>query len=148
MRKFDNLVLGVKKLGDLLVPYNFPQNDPALEDDLNAVKVTHTVVDGYDVTIYYSKADHNDFILETVQVYADNHPFLPFALVVKIARKFLGSEKLSLIEFMRMDRKVYCWTVYRNLSGKPINPPYESMKHLAYEGFEYTYLSPSNVNFY
>lgn len=145
---FDVLIEEVKNLGEVLVPFNFPQNDPALEDDLNPLKVRKTIVDGYDVTIYYSKADHNEFLLETVQIYADNHPFLPFSLVIKIARRFLGSDRLSLIEFMRMDKKVYCWTVYRNREGDAIDPPHDDLKHFNYEGFEYTYLSPAHVNFY
>ena len=148
MSNFNRLMDTLVTIGDQLVPYNFPQNDPALEDDLNPLKVRKTMVDGYEITIYYSKADHNEFLLETVQIYSDNHPFLPFGLVVKVARNFLGSDKLSLIEFMRMDKKVYCWTAYRSPTGKPIDPPHEDLKHYQYEGFDYTYLSPAHVNFY
>jgi hypothetical protein len=148
MGRFDDAVAQIKRLGDILVPYNFPQNDPSLEDDLNAIKVRRMVVDGYGISLYYSKADHNDFVLETVQLYANNHPFLPFSLVVKVGRAFLGSDKLALIEFMRVDRKIYCWTVYRNYQGEAIDPPHEDLKHLNYEGFEYTYLNPAQVNFY
>lgn len=148
MDRFFNKVEELKAMGKRLIPYNFPQNDPALEEDLNPLKIKKITVDGYGITIYYSIANHDSFYLETVQAYADNHPFLPFSLVIKIGKCFLGANKLSLIEFMRMDKKVYCWTVYRNLQGEPIDPPHEDLKHLAYEGFEYTYLSPAHVNFY
>lgn len=148
MDTLEQTVKRIKAMGDVLVPYNFPRNDPALEDDLNALKLTKTTVDGYDIALYYSKADHGQFTLETVQVYAENHPFLPFNVVIKIARRFLGSIKLSLIEFMRADKKVYCWTSYKDLNGIPIDPPIEDFKHLQFEGFEYNYLSPASVNFY
>lgn len=148
MEKFHQLVSRVKVLGNSLVPYNYPQNDPAIEDDLNALKVSRAVVDGYDVVIYYSKADHNAFFLETVQIYSEHTPFLPFSLVIKVARRFLGSDKLALIEFMRADKRVYCWTIYKDREDNPIDPPHEDLQHLRYEGFEYTYISPASVSFY
>ena len=148
MESFDVIVEQTKKLGDILVPYNFPQNDPSLEEDLNVLKVRSVVADGYDIRLYYSKADHTQFLLETVQIFAGHHPFLPFSLVIKVGRAFLGSEKLALIEFMRSEKKIYCWTLYRNQLGEAIDPPQEDLKHLKYEGFEYAYMNPAQVNFY
>lgn len=149
MGKFDKWVKQIKKFGNTLIPFNFPQGDPSLEDDLNSLKMRQVSIDGYNLTIYYSIADHNEFYLETVQAYADHHPFLPFSVVVKIARCFLGSENLSLIDFMRMDKKVYCWTKYTNKEGCVIVPPHDKeLKHCSYGGFEYTYMKSSHVNFY
>ena len=39
MDEFKQIVKRIKAMGELLLPYNFPRNDPALEDDLNALKL-------------------------------------------------------------------------------------------------------------
>ena len=147
IENFDHLVERQKVLGERLIPYNFPKNDPKLEDDINPLKVSETVVDGYDVVIYFSKADYDHHFLETVQIFGREMPFLPFSLVVKIAKKFLGGHYLSLVEIPRGNRKVYCWTVCVDKNGRPMASPYDVKTEMcSFEGFEYAYMTPDQIN--
>lgn len=146
--EFELLIQRMRASGEHLVLYNFPKGDMSNEDDLHFLKSTEAVVDGYDVVLYYNKADHEKFIVETLQVFSEQHPFLPFSLVIKIARKFLGSDKLTFIQMLKIEKQVYCWTVYKDYKGNPIDPPHKDLSVGSYEGFEYICLNPKNVNFY
>jgi hypothetical protein len=140
-----NTVERMRKLGDQLVPYNLPQN----EEDINILKSTETVVDGYEVCIYFTKSKFEDHCTEICQVWGKYAPFLPFVVVCKIAKSFLGNSHLSLVELFKGNRKVYCWAVNTNHDGKPIRSPYSSKtEECSYEGFNYSYMQPSQVNFY
>ena len=145
--KFDSSIEHLRSLGERLVPLNFPRNDPRLEDDIHAMKLIERTVDGYHLVIYFSKADYKDHFLETVQIFGNSIPFLPFSLVVKIAKKFLGGHHLSLVEIPKANRKVYCWTVCVDREGKPMASPYEIKSEICnFEGFEYAYMQPDQIN--
>lgn len=139
----------MRNMGKHLIPFNYPLNSPQTENDINPLKLKQLTVDGYQILLHYSKADYGDHYLETVQIFGRCYPFLPFHLVVKIARKVLGGYNLSLVEMLRENRKVYCWSVYLDLNGRPIEPPKKrKVEHCIYEGFEYDYLDSNQVNFY
>lgn len=145
----DECVSRMRNVGDQLVPYNFPQADPKLEDDLNLVKTKELFVDGYQVVLHFSKADYKTHFIETVQILGKNSPFLPFNLVSKIARKFLGSSNLCLVEIFRENRKIYCWTVASDRSGKPIPHPNDTdADEIEHEGFKFQHIDSNQVNFY
>ena len=55
----------MRKLGEQLVPYNTQQN----EDDINILKTRETVVDGYEVCVYYTKSKFEDHCTEIVQIW-------------------------------------------------------------------------------
>ena len=149
IKHVDEVISNARIIGEQLMCYNFPQADPRLEDDLNILKTKEVLVDGYSVILHYSKADYRTYYLETLQILGKNSPFLPFHLVVKIARKFLGNQKLTLVEPMRDNRKIYCWTVTLDRRGiaidSPNQPPVEAQ---SYDGFKYTYLDAQHINFY
>jgi hypothetical protein len=148
-RPLEDIIAEMRTVGEQLVPYNFPQADPRLEDDLNAVKAKEAVVDGYPVVVHYSKADYRTHFLETVQILGKHVPFLPFSLVAKIARRFLGSNNLSLVELLKDSQKIYCWTVALDRRGRPIAGAHaEDAEVMKYDDFSYTYLDPSQVNTY
>ena len=76
-------------------------------------------------------------------------PFLPFVVICKMAKTFLGDAHLSLVELFKGNRKVYCWAVNVTHDGKPVRSPYSSkVEECSYEGFSYSYMQPSQVNFY
>jgi len=146
-KTLDDIIEQIKNVGDALVPYNYPLNDPRLEDDIHLLKIVETVVDGYDVVLYFSRADYKTHFLETVQIFGKTIPFLPFSLVTKIAKKFLGGHNLSLVELPGMNRKIYCWTVCLDTRGRPINSPYDGKVEMCdYEGFKYSHMQPDQVN--
>ena len=55
----DLIVEHMRNVGDQLIPYNFPQASPHLEDDLNKIKSRDVVVDGYNVILHFSKSDYD-----------------------------------------------------------------------------------------
>jgi hypothetical protein len=74
-------------------------------------------------------------------VFAKYSAFLPFSLVVKVGRKFLGKHCLSLMEMHRGQRKIYCWTVYRDHDGRAVRTPFKMpSEKCVFEGFEYHYM--------
>ena len=104
-------------------------------------------VDGYDLTISYSKADYGTHYLEILQIQGYNIPFLPFNLICKLGKAFLGSDCLTLIEVIKSSRKLYCWTLYINKeNGECIDPP--ESKPCTFEGFNFSAMNPKLVNFY
>lgn len=148
IEKIDKLSETIKSFGDILIPYNFPLADPILENDLVLLKTTEIVVDGYIVFIHYNKADYGDHFLVSFQIYGKNSPFLPFTILIKLAKKFLGDNNLSLVEIFQDNRKIYCWTISIDKKGMsaPLNS--EASEECSFEGFNYYYIDQSKVNFF
>lgn len=139
----------MKNLGDTLVPYNWPQNNPRLEGDLNLIKTRQIEFEGYSIIVHFSRADHDSTYVETLQIFGSKVPFLPFDMVVRLGKLFLGSAHLSLVEFIKENRKIYCWTVTLDKEGRPIpavNAP--RTESCLYDNWRYEYLYPHQVNFY
>jgi len=143
-QSLDSLVSRMRVVGEQLMPYNHPQSDVKLEDQLHWVKLKEINIDGYDVVIHFNRANHETHFVESVQIYGKKSAFLPFTIVVKIARKFLGSHHLNLIEFLKDNRKIYCWTLMVDRRGRPMPSEFERtlQKH---EGFQYSYVSKSQI---
>jgi len=140
----------LRNLGNRLVDYNYPLSPIHFENELSCLKTMDIEVDGYDTVVYFNKSLYDDgCYLETFQIYNKNAPFLPFHLVAKLAQKALGSYFLSLIEFYQNDHKVYCWTVSVDDRGRPLPSPLNNkLKTKVFEGFQYGYLQPEQVNLY
>lgn len=142
----DQHVGEMKAMARQLLPYTFPQVDFKVEQDILILKQRTITVDGYDVLACLSEADYGKYILESLQLQASFAPFLPFTLVCKIGRAFLGDKNLSFIDFFKNNRKVYCWT--RNLRDDRPLPPDKKSKPGSYEGFEYRLLPAGSVELY
>ena len=113
------------------------------------LKKSEAEVDGYSIVIHFNRASYNDHYLESFQVYNKYAPFLPFSVVTKLARKALGSHHLSLVEFYQEDRKIYCWSVCLDERGRPIaSPMKERSDSRVFEGFQYAYMTPEQLNLY
>ena len=147
----DEIVERLRGTGELLIPYNFPKAPPTmtLEDDLAIFKEKEAIIDGYTLYVHYQKSDYDTYFLETIQIYNKFSPFLPFNLVCKIGQRFLGSHHLSLVELFKDNRKIYCWSVCVDDRGRPIPSPYElETEDCEFEGFNYSYMQPSQVHFF
>lgn len=147
----DAIIERMRNLGEMLVPYNFPQSPPptTMEDELAIFKHREAIIDGYPVVLHYQKADYDKHLMETLQIYGKNSPFLPFGLICKLGKRFLGSNYLSLVELFKDNRKIYIWSVCVNRKGQPIPAPYEmETEECEFEGFNYLYMQPNQVNFY
>ena len=148
-RNIDDIISQMRMLAVRLQPHTFPRANPEDEDDISILKRTETCVDGYNIILNFSISDYENHNLETLQVLGSYSAFLPFHLTAKLAKKFLGGHHLYLVELMKENRKIYCWTVCTDKQGKPVYSPHRhEAEECDFEGFEYSYLSPSNVNFY
>lgn len=145
----DDVLDMLRNLGEYLVPYNFPQASPEYEDYIYPLKTTAVEVDGYNVSIHYSKADWGEHFLESLQLNNVDTPFLPFSLVIKIAQKALGSHNLSLMQSPRGNKMYYCWTICTDKRGRPL-PFKHPVKATAcnYEGWDYDVLSEDSLKFH
>jgi hypothetical protein len=149
-RNFDEVVKNMKSLAVMLMPHNYPQNPMALfEEDLEIFKEREVVIDGYSVILYYQISNYEIYHLKSLQVHNKIGPFLPFNVVVKIAKKFLGTEQLSLIEVFKSNKKIYCWSVATDEKDNPVETPYISdAQPCEFEGLKYLYITPAEVFFH
>jgi hypothetical protein len=146
---FDEKIEILRNLSNHLVDYNFPLSPMDFEYDIACLKKTEACVDSYNVVVHFNKACYGNYYLETFQVFNKNAPFLPFSLVAKLAKKTLGGHHLSLVEFYQQDRKIYCWSVCVDDRGRPIiSPIQDQSKPKMFEGFEYRYMQPEQLNLY
>lgn len=139
-KKLSQHVEEMKRLSDQLVPYSFPNVDFEEECIIIPLKCRTVTVDGYDMSVSYSKSDYQKYMVESVQIQSNYTPFLPFNVVCKVARAYLGSEHLSYVDFMKNQKKIYCWTV-RKKRDKAV-PPSKKSRPGSYEGFDYRILHP------
>lgn len=146
----EEVVKYMRALGETLIPYNYPKAPAEWEDDISILKINDVWVDGYNVGVHYSKADYGDHYLITLQVWSKNSPFLPFNLVCKVARKFVGEDSLALVEFFRNSRKIYCWTQTLDLDSQPCPNPQQgdSVEFRVYDGLAFAHVDPSNMKFH
>ena len=134
-----------------LIPLTFPFPKSRIEDeeDIAILKKVEEDVDGYSLILHFNKANYGKYYLESFQVLGKHSPFLPFHLVVKLAQRMLGGHYLSFVEFYQENRKIYCWSVCVDKEGKPIPSPIEDeTESCEFEGFEYKYMRPNQLNFY
>jgi hypothetical protein len=150
MSNFDDKLEIIRNLSQDLVPYNFPMAPVDLEYYIAPLKKTEVEVDGYTIVFHLNRALYNDnYYLETFQVFNKYAPFLPFHLVTKLAKKALGGHFLSLVEFYQEDKKIYCWSVCLDKRGRPFAPPNKQKSNSrVFEGFEYMYVTPEQLNLY
>ena len=145
----DEIIDEMRSIGEHFIPYNFPKTMPTLEDALKVFKEREVVIDGYPIILHYQKSDHDKHFMETLQIYCTSSPFLPFNVICKLGKRFLGSHHLSLIEIFQDGRKIYIWSVCVDDDGKPMPLPYDTeTEECEFEGFSYLYMQPSQVDFF
>jgi hypothetical protein len=142
----DKKVEEMKGMAEWLIPYTFPKVVFSEEQEVLPLKQRNVTLDGCEMVLCYSKADYDYYFLESLQVQSYYSPFLPFTLVCKLGRAFLGKENLSYIEFFRNSRKVYCWTI-TSRDGRSL-PPGNKTKPGSYEGFAYNILQPGTIDLF
>jgi len=146
IKNFDEFVKETKSFGNFLMPYNQPKASPEDEEDINFFKTKEAVIDGYSIVTHYSKNDWPTHYMEVLQVTGKFTPFLPFSLICKIGKKFLGDKYLSYVDFIKDSRKTYCWTLATDKTNNPMPAPYRKevlSDDCVYEGLCYKCLNPS-----
>ena len=136
----------MKRIAELLIPYTFPEVAFEVEQEILLFKQRNIVVDGHKLHVCYSKAKYNEYFVESLQVQSLFSQFLPFSVVCKLGRVFLGYHNLSYVDFFKTNKKVYCWTI-RSREGRSL-PPDSNNQPGSFEGFEFTHLQPGTVDLF
>jgi hypothetical protein len=148
MANLDATIKRMKKLAKNFIHLTFPCSNGD-DQDLVLLKSAEVLVDGYTIIIFYSISDYKDHLVKTFQIYPKNHSFLPFHIVCKMAKKFLGDKHVSLLEMFNNNKKLYCWSVVTNLDEEPIENPYSTnSEKREFEKFNFSIMYPEEVNFF
>jgi hypothetical protein len=149
VNKTEETINRMKKLAKTLIPKTFPNVSMAYGQDLLMLKSSELIIDGYTIVVFYSISDFKDHKIKSLQVHSKNHQFLPFNVACKIARKFLESKYISLIEIFSNNKRIYCWTQVCDEEENPIMSPYNGeYEHKEFGDFDYYLMEPDSVNFY
>lgn len=137
----------MQRLAEMLITHTFPLVSIEEEQEIVWLKQRQIKIDGYDISVSLSKAlypDNNG--IDSLQICSVRTPFLPFNMVCKVARAFLGDDYLGYAEFFKRGCKTYCWTLRYQLDIKI--PPTDRSEEAEYEGFEYRVLPRGCGNLY
>lgn len=134
----------MKSMASILMPHTFPLVDFEEENDTLFLKQRTITVDGYELEVILSKADYKKHHMITLNIKSAQSPFLPFNLVCKVAQAFLGKRHLAYAEFLKDNKKIYCWTLKTTSQGRVV-PTSKDLETSSYEGFEYNVLNQKSV---
>jgi hypothetical protein len=109
----DSLIEDFKRVGDTLSSYQLSDNDEEV------LKTNVLEIDGYSIILKFNRIDHGPFYSENLKLKAEFGSYLPFHLVAKLGKKFLGKHQLMLIESFENDNKVYEWKIALDKDGRP-----------------------------
>ncbi len=145
----EETVAQMKRMGDILMPYTYPLRPKSEAEDIAFLKLHEIMLDGYHLFVQYNKSDYGEYLLESVEILAKNTPFLPFVLVCKVAKAFLGDQHLAYVDFWHENRRHYCWTLAKNQNDEVVPGPFKvEMEHGNYEGLEYSVLPNGGIDFH
>lgn len=148
MTKNEQIISRIKKIAFNLISLTFPKCNLGEDQDLVLLKSSEMLIDGYTLIVYFSIADYSIYKVKTLQIYPKNHYFLPFNISCKLAKKFLGSKNLSLLDMFSGNKKIHCWSVVENEKGEMIENPYElKSKIKKFENLKYYLMRSDEVNF-
>lgn len=147
MTDITKIVAEMRSMGDYLARIRNPEMLLDDEEQISVLKSREIVVDGYDVLVHYGKVLSNGRLIECLQCQGRIDPFLPFFLVFKIARKFLGDKHLCFIDTYIDNKKVYCWTLKTDWDGNPLAVRDGVIEVVDFEGMSFSYLDPQSVQF-
>lgn len=151
---FDKIMSSIgelKRLGKVLIPYNYPKNSSEdQDDDLLIFKSRKFLVDGYSVVGHYQRCNYDEYFMDVLQLYGDYSTFLPINVNCKLAKMFLGDKEISLIETYKEMKKIYCWAVYLDMEENVLPCPVRKKGEMTFRthgGLRYSYIPPSSVYF-
>ncbi len=137
------IVSEMRAMGKLLSNFSSSKD----EDEISLLKSREVYIDGYEIVLHYGETIFDEHHLECFQCLGVRSPFLPFSVVTKLARKFLGEEHVCFVDVFIDNKKVYCWTVSKDPDGKILESK-SILKEGSFEGFDFDYLNPKNINFF
>lgn len=108
----------MKGLAGVLQPFTPPKHPG--DEDISWLKQREMTLDGYYMIVHYSEGDYDDLRMDVLTIGCKFAPFIPFNVVCKVAKMFLGEKHLTLFEYTRGGRKIYSWMLI-NRDGNPVN---------------------------
>lgn len=141
----DEVVENLKRIAELLIPHTYPLASPDDEEAVLPLKSSRVCVDGYWLAVCYSRAKREKHLIEVLQIESVHAIFLPFNVVLKVARIFLGDQDLAYAEFYKRDKKVYCWA--KKSKGPRTVPPNDLTRQVTFEGFNFRVMTKSGNAF-
>lgn len=146
-RPLAEMVRQARGMGEILIRYNYPLAPKSDHDVLAVLKITELMIDGYETYVQYNKSDYGNYYLETIEVVCKNSPFLPFIVLCKLAKAFLGDQHLAYLDYFVENRRRYVWNVAKDKDDKVVPGPYKvEMKDCEYEGLRYQSLPTDSVD--
>ncbi len=124
----------MKALAESLTPYTPPKHPK--DEDISWLKSRDIIVDGVSMVVHYSVSDHGDLKPCLLTIGCKNVPFIPFTIVCKVARMFLGTENLTLFEYTKGGSKIYSWMVLLR-KGKPVEHFNAKADKVNHHGFDF-----------
>lgn len=143
----------MKKAAKELLFHSFPLVSREKEAEISVLKQRIINLDGYQLGVYYNECKYDKYLLNSLQVFGKQFTYIPFSIAFKVAVRFLGTHKLSLIEVPYQgklcSKKIFVWTVYYDADGLAIDNPFHSVQNLdEYNGVKFNRLNPSDVRFF
>ena len=107
----------------VLGPYCSLSVSHDIDEKLNKYMLWGSVIDGYEINLFYTETKINESVVKSVQCFNKNSFNLPFHVVYKIGVIILGAAPMNIyFSFVREGHHIYCWTkvVDENNKGLPI----------------------------
>lgn len=141
--KLKDLSEEMRFVANKLIKYTSPKCHPKIEKDLIFIKTRVVIVDGYELVLFFSISQYDKRKHETLHIMSNDFNFLPFNLVSRVGRTFLGNKNLHLVELIKNGKKLYIWNVWLDENQNPTEVRVLQMnKTLTFEGWEYKYIYP------
>jgi len=148
MKKIISTIERMKKMANNLASLTYPKCLVGYDQDLVLLKSSEIMFDGYNIIVYFSISDYTNYKIKTLQICPKNHSFLPFNVSCKLAKKFLGEKKVSLLELFHGTKKIHCWSLVVDQKENPIKSPYEINYELQkFEDFKFYLMKSDEINF-
>jgi hypothetical protein len=145
MKNINDTVKEMKTLADSLSSFSFPKVSLKKEKDVLILKQRSIILDGYFIALCLSKSDYGNFFLESLQIQSEYSSFLPFNIVCKLGKVFLGEKDLAYTEFFKENKKIYFWSI-KTKDGLIFNTE-ENSEIINYEGFKFFIMNKDGYDF-
>lgn len=146
VKNLNTRIKEIKRLGREMISLSYPKVTTEEDDILTPLKMNPLTVDGYEIVVHYNISEFDEYFSETIQIFGSYEPFLPFNLICKVAKKFLGTKHLNFVEVIKDGKKIYCWTTNLNKKGKAIASNVKS-RNCTFEGLNYCHIDKGQVRF-
>lgn len=124
-------------MSEILEEYSFPNYGASLESALAGFKIWNFSLDGYRVSVYFSKSTLSDMRVVSLQIWSTDLSFLPFSVAIKVVKEFMKSSGACLFQIRNAEKLVYCWTKMTSEDGETLVPVDDLAEEKFYGNYQY-----------